>query len=271
MSVLEAVVLGLLQGLTEFLPVSSTAHLRIVPELVGWEDPGAAFTAITQLGTLAAVLWYFRHDLGRIGRTWASSLVRPELRGELDARMGWYVVVATVPIGLFGWLFDDQVEEGARDLRLVAWSLILFGLVLLAADRMGRKDRTIERITTRDGIVVGLAQALALVPGVSRAGATLTAGLFLGLDRTAAARFSFLLSIPAVTLAGVYQLRVLGDEAASLDLPATVIATVVAGISGYATIAYLLRFLESHSMMVFVVYRLLLGGAILLLLEAGRL
>jgi undecaprenyl-diphosphatase len=264
-------VLGLLQGLTEFLPISSTAHLRIVPELVGWDDPGAAFTAITQLGTLVAVLAYFRTDLSRIARTWLRSLTRPRLRGELDARMGWYVIVATIPIGVFGFLFDDQVEEGARDLRLVAWSLILFGLVLWGADRWGAKNRPVEGITTRDGILVGLAQALALVPGVSRAGATITAGLALGLDRTAAARFSFLLSVPAVTLAGVYELRVVGDGSAGLDIPTTIVATAVALVSGYACIAYLLRFLQSHSMMVFVVYRVLLGCAILLLLAAGRL
>lgn len=260
-----------MQGLTEFLPISSTAHLRIVPELVGWDDPGAAFTAITQLGTLVAVLAYFRTDLWRIARTWTRSLTRRELRGELDARMGWYVIIATIPIGAFGWLFDDQVEEGARDLRLVAWSLILFGLVLLAADRWGAKSRPVERITTRDGIVVGLAQALALVPGVSRAGATMTAGLAMGLDRPAAARFSFLLSVPAVALAGVYELRVLGDASAGLDIPATVLATAVALVSGYACIAYLLRFLQSHSMLVFVVYRVVLGAAILMLLSTGRL
>jgi undecaprenyl-diphosphatase len=251
--------------------VSSTAHLRVVPEVLGWDDPGAAFTAITQLGTLVAVLAYFRADLWRIARTWTRSLTDPRLRGELDARMGWYVIVATIPIGVFGWLFDDHVEEGARDLQLVAWSMILFSLVLLAADRIGRKDRPLERITTRDGIWVGLAQALALIPGVSRAGATLTAGLFLGLDRTAAARFSFLLSVPAVTLAGVYELRVIDDADSSIDVPATALATVIALIAGYATITYLLRFLESHSMAVFVVYRLLLGAAILALLGAGVL
>lgn len=272
MTAVEAVVLGLLQGLTEFLPVSSTAHLRIAPELAGWDDPGAAFTAITQLGTLVAVVVYFRRDLGRIARTWAESLRCPARRGELDARMGWYVLIATVPIGVVGWLLDDHVEDGARDMRLVAWSLILFGLVLLAADRLGRRDRPFERITTRDGVIVGLAQALALVPGVSRAGATLTAGLALGLDRTAAARFSFLLSIPAVTLAGVYELRVLDDAGtATPDIAGTVIATVVAMVSGYASIAYLLRFLESHSMTAFVVYRVALGVVILALLAAGVL
>lgn len=273
MSLLEAVVLGLLQGLTEFLPVSSTAHLRIAPELAGWPDPGAAFTAITQLGTLVAVLAYFRRDLWRIARTWAASLARPELRGELDARMGWYVIVATVPIAVFGAVFDDQVEGGARDLRLVAWSLIGFGLVLLAADRLGSKRRGIERITTRDGILVGLAQALALVPGVSRAGATITAGLFLGLDRPAAARFSFLLSVPAVALAGLYELRVLRDAGShgGLDPVGTGVATLVALMSGYAAIAYFLRFLQRHSLGVFVVYRVLLGAAILALLARGAL
>src|SRR5215217_6726033 len=158
--------------------------------ILGWEDPGAAFTAVTQLGTMAAVLLYFRHDLWRITTTWARSLRRPELRGTLDARMGWYIGLGTIPIGIFGLLFSDQIEEGARKLYLI-------GLLLLAAERAARHDRPLEAITRRDAIVIGFAQALALVPGVSRSGATLTAGMFLGFDRTSAARYSFLLSVPA--------------------------------------------------------------------------
>jgi undecaprenyl-diphosphatase len=204
-SFLEAIVLGITQGLTEFLPISSTAHLRIVPAFAGWEDPGAAFTAVTQLGTMAAVLLYFRADLARIGRAWLRSLRDPAARRELDARLGWYILLGTIPIGIFGLAFKDQIETGARDLYLIGIALIVLGLVLLAAERVASHDRPLEEITTRDGIVIGFAQALALIPGVSRSGATLTAGLFMGLDRTSAARFSFLLSIPAVVLSGVLE------------------------------------------------------------------
>ena len=168
MDALHAIVLGIVQGLTEFLPISSTAHLRIVPALLGWEDPGAAFTAVTQLGTMAAVLLYFRADLWRIARAWTASLRRPELRPELDARMGWYIGLGTIPIGIFGLVFADQIESGARDLYLIGTTLIVLGLVLLAAERVARRDRPLGDIGRRDGIVIGLAQALALVPGVSR-------------------------------------------------------------------------------------------------------
>jgi undecaprenyl-diphosphatase len=163
---LQAIVLGIVQGLTEFLPISSTAHLRIVPAFMGWEDPGAAFTAVTQLGTMAAVLLYFRADLWRIARAWVASFRRPELRSELDARMGWYIALGTLPIGFFGFVFADQIESGARDLYLIGTTLIVLGLVLLVAERVARRDRSIERITRRDGILIGFAQALALVPGV---------------------------------------------------------------------------------------------------------
>jgi undecaprenyl-diphosphatase len=170
-SLLEAIVLGVVQGLTEFLPISSTAHLRLVPAFVGWEDPGAAFTAVTQLGTLAAVLLYFRRDLARIVAGWVAGLRSRERRRELDSRMGWYLIVATIPIVVFGALFTDQIETGARNLYLIGTTLIVLGLVLLVADYVGSKPRQLESITTRDGIAIGLAQALALIPGVSRSGA----------------------------------------------------------------------------------------------------
>ncbi len=202
MDAFQAIVLGVVQGLTEFLPISSTGHLRIVPAFLGWEDPGAAFTAVTQLGTMLAVLLYFRADLWRIARTWLASLRRPELRGELDARMGWYILLGTIPIGIFGLAFDNQIEEGARSLYLIGCTLIVLGLLLLAAERAATHERPLEAINRRDAIVIGFAQALALVPGVSRSGATLTAGLFLGFDRRSAARYSFLLSVPAVVLSG---------------------------------------------------------------------
>jgi undecaprenyl-diphosphatase len=272
-STLEAIVLGIVQGLTEFLPISSTGHLRIVPAFLGWEDPGAAFTAVTQLGTMAAVLLYFREDLWRIARAWLRSLGDRSMRRELDARLGWYIVLGTIPIGIFGVLFKDQIETGARDLYLIGVTLILLGLVLLAAEKVGKRTRSLEQVEARDGLAIGFAQALALVPGVSRSGATITAGLFLGLDRTTAARFSFLLSVPAVVLSGLLELGSIlsGEEGQHVGLGNLVIATVLAFVSGYAAIAWLLRFLSSHSMVVFVVYRVALVGVVVVLLCWGAL
>ncbi len=273
MSLLEAIVLGITQGLTEFLPISSTAHLRIIPAFAGWEDPGAAFTAVTQLGTMAAVLLYFRFDLARIARAWLRSLRDPAARRELDARLGWYIVLGTIPIGIFGLAFKDQIETGARDLYLIGIALILLGLVLLAAERAASHDRPLEEITTRDGIVIGFAQALALVPGVSRSGATLTAGLFMGLDRTSAARYSFLLSIPAVVLSGAVEFGSIlsGEEGEHVGLGALALATLLAFAAGYASIAFLLRFLAHHSTIVFVVYRVALGALVLVLVSSGAI
>ncbi len=273
MSALEAIVLGVVQGLTEFLPISSTAHLRIVPALAGWEDPGAAFTAVTQLGTMAAVLLFFRTDLAGIGRAWAASLRAPGLRREPEARLGWYILLGTVPISVFGFTFKDQIETGARNLYLIAIALIALALLLLWAERVGKHDRGIRSLALRDGVVAGLAQALALVPGVSRSGATLTAGLFLGLERAAAARFSFLLSVPAVVLSGAFELAsILGGEEARHTGPlALALATLLAFAVGYASIAFLLRFLATHTTSIFVAYRLALGGLVLALLSAGAI
>jgi undecaprenyl-diphosphatase len=265
---LQAIVLGIVQGLTEYLPVSSTAHLRIVPAFLGWEDPGAAFTAVTQLGTMAAVLLYFRTDLWRIARTWTASLRRPELRSELDARMGWYILLGTIPIAIFGFVFSDQIESGARELYLIGTTLIVLGLVLLYAEHVARRDRPIEDITRRDGIIIGFAQACALVPGVSRSGATITAGLFLGFDRASAARYSFLLSVPAVVVSGLFELRKIGEEGGA-GFGATLLATVCAFVVGYASIAFLLRWLARHSTVVFVVYRVVLGALVITLAASG--
>jgi undecaprenyl-diphosphatase len=272
-SLLEAIVLGIVQGLTEFLPISSTAHLRIVPAFAGWEDPGAAFTAVTQLGTMAAVLLYFRSDLARIARAWTRSLRDPAARRSLDARLGWYILLGTIPIGIFGLAFKDQIETGARDLYLIGCTLILLGLLLLVAERVATHDRPLEKITRRDGIVIGFAQALALVPGVSRSGATLTAGLFMGLDRTSAARFSFLLSVPAVVLSGAVEFGSIlsGEEGDHVGLGALFVATLLAFVAGYASIAFLLRFLTSHSTIVFVVYRVALGALVLVLVSTGAI
>jgi len=276
-SALEAILLGLLQGLTEFLPVSSSAHLRIFPAFFGLPDPGAAFTAVVQLGTMTAEVWFFRHDLVRIGRAWLAHVRSLGRRpAGLDARLGWFIVLGTIPISVFGLAFEGSIETGARNLTLIGSTLIIFGLVLLAAERLGPKTRPLERIRTRDGLLMGLAQALALVPGVSRSGATISAGLFLGLDRVAAARFSFLLSIPAVVLSGglqFFSLLLGGGDAGGADpgWGAIAIATLLAFASGYATIAFLLRFLVSHTFNVFVVYRVALGTLVLVLVGAGAI
>jgi undecaprenyl-diphosphatase len=270
MDAFQAIVLGIVQGLTEFLPISSTGHLRIVPAFLGWEDPGAAFTAVTQLGTMAAVLLYFREDLWRITTTWFRSLREPELRGSLDARMGWYIGLGTIPIAIFGLIFKDQIESGARSLYLIGTTLIVLGLLLLLAEKVATHERPLERITRRDAIVIGFAQALALVPGVSRSGATLTAGMFLGFDRTSAARYSFLLSVPAVVLSGLFELRKIGEEGGAGFVP-TAIATLLAFLVGYATIAFLLRWLTSHSTAIFVAYRVLLGALVIGLTAAGAI
>jgi undecaprenyl-diphosphatase len=270
-SAIEAIVLGLVQGLTEFLPISSSAHLRVVPAFFGWDDPGAAFTAITQLGTIAAVLLYFRKDLWRIGRAWLASLRDPARRGELDARLGWYIVAGTVPISILGLAFKDQIETDARDLHLIGTTLIVLGLLLLAADRLATHERGLEDLTLRDGIAVGVAQAAALVPGVSRSGATITMSLFLGMERPAAARFSFLLSVPAIVLSGVFQLGEVfgGDDDTAWGSLA--VATLLAFASGYASIAFLLRFLATHSTAVFVAYRVALGALVLILVSSGAI
>lgn len=267
----EAMILGIAQGLTEFLPISSTAHLRIIPAFAGWDDPGALFTAVVQLGTMVAVVIYFWRDLLQIARTWFLSLRRPELRPELDARMGWYLVIATIPIGVFGLAFRSQIEEGARNLYLIGVVLIVLGLILAVADRIGRRVREVEEVGRRDAIWMGLAQALALVPGTSRSGATITAGLFLGLTRTAAARFSFLLSIPAVVLSGLFGLTELLRGEEDVSIGALAIATLFAFIFGYVSIAFLLRWLGNHSMMIFVVYRIALGAVVIGLTAGGTI
>lgn len=264
----EAIVLGVIQGLTEFLPISSSGHLLVVPQLFGWDDPGASFTAVIQLGTMAAVLLFFWRDIVRIAVAWVRSLWTPELRRSLDARMGWYIIVGTIPIGLAGVIFSDQIKTIARDLRLTASMLIIFGILLYLADRFRPQQKSESDLTMRDGILYGLAQMLALIPGVSRSGATITAGRALGYTREAAARFSFLLSIPAIVLSGLYELKDIGGEG-SASWGQTILATVVAFIVGYASIAWLLKWLTSHSVLIFTVYRIIVGLLIFALLGLG--
>ncbi len=265
LDIVQALILGIVQGLTEFLPISSTAHLRIVPALLGWPDPGAAFTAVVQIGTLAAVAAYFREDIARIGKAWWTLLVALRPVASLDARMVLMRIVATVPSVVCGLAFQDEIETQFRSLYVVAGALIGLAVVLLGAEalvrhrrRAGIASKQLEDVTWRDAVATGLAQALALVPGTSRSGVTITACLFQGLSREAAARFSFLLSLPAVAAAGLYQLvkahKVLlstPDDAMALG-----VCTVASGIVGYGSIAFLLRYLKTHSTFVFIAYRL---------------
>ena len=281
MSWFEAIVLGVVQGLTEFLPISSTGHLRIVPAFAGWADPGAAFTAIIQLGTTVAVLIYFREDLWRVARAWLTSLRSRDRWSPAsgDARMGWYLILATIPIAVFGFIFKDQIENGARDLYLIGTVLIVFGLVMWVADRLASLDRSERSIRRGDALAIGLAQALALVPGVSRSGATISAGLLRGFNRETAARFSFLLSLPAIVLAALFEMRGVISGSDPLETKAgdaisageVVVSCVFAFLVGYASIAFLLRFLTRHGLGVFVAYRLVLGVAVLALTASGAI
>lgn len=268
---LKAVVLGTIQGLTEFLPISSSAHLRIFPELFGWGDPGAAFTAVIQIGTELAVLIYFRKDIWRIGSAWLKAIVRPELRGTFDVRMGWFIIVGSLPIVLLGVTLKDIIERDFRNLWIVGTMLVLLGVVLGIADRLGRNEKQITRLTLRDAVLMGGAQAMALVPGVSRSGATISMGRLLGFDREAATRFAFLLAIPAVVGAGLFELKEIPHGHNDFGWGPTVVATVVSFVVGYAAIAWLLRYVSTRSYTPFVIYRVLLGAATLALLGAGVL
>ena len=271
MTWLQAIILGAVQGLTEFLPISSSGHLRIVSEVFFGDDAGASFTAVSQLGTEAAVLLFFWRDIVRIVKAWFAGLLDKAKR-DLDYRLGWYVIIATVPIGVLGILFKDQIRTGARNLWLIATMLIVFAIVIAVAEYVGTKRRLIEKITTRDGLVMGAAQCPALIPGVSRSGATTSAGLFLGLEREAAVRFSFLLAIPAVTASGLFSLPD-AFEPAGEGLNASgaqlVVATIIAFALGYASIAWLLKFVANHSLYWFVGYRIVLGIGVMALLSAG--
>ena len=279
--VFQALVLGIVQGLTEFLPISSSGHLRIVPALLGWEDPGAAFTAVIQIGTLAAVLAYFRQDIVRIGRAWTRSLAGGGPRGDLDARMGWMMIVGTVPIVVCGLAFKDQIETSLRSLYVVAAAMIGLALLLAAAEvwvrarqRRGIAEKQLDQITWGDAVFTGLAQALALVPGSSRSGVTITAGLFAGMSRETAARFSFLLSLPSVFAAGAYQLykargELLGHRAGRRR--ACCRNRRLAGRRLSLDRVPAEPYLKTHTTYVFVAYRLLLGGLIFYWLSVGVL
>ncbi|MFD5730893.1 undecaprenyl-diphosphate phosphatase, partial [Streptomyces sp. NPDC058368] len=281
MSWFESFVLGLVQGLTEFLPISSSAHLRLTAAFADWQDPGAAFTAITQIGTEAAVLIYFRKDIARIVSAWFRSLTNRSMRGDHDAKMGWLVIVGSIPIGVLGLAFQDQIEGPFRDLRLIATTLIVMGIVLGIADRMAARDekggrhragkqrKTLRELGVKDGLIYGCCQAMALVPGVSRSGATISGGLLMGYTREAAARYSFLLAVPAVLASGVFELKDAGEGHVSWG--PTLFATVIAFGVGYAVIAWFMKFITTKSFMPFVIYRIVLGVLLFILVGADAL
>jgi undecaprenyl-diphosphatase len=271
---LQALVLGLVQGLTEFLPISSSGHLRIVSEIFFGDDAGAAFTAVTQLGTEAAVLIYFARDIGHLVVTWFRGFRSAQVRATPDYRIAWLVIIGTIPIGVLGFIFEDQIQTSGRNLWIIGSTLIVFGLVLAAAERYGQQRRPLQQLTVTDGVVMGLAQAMALVPGVSRSGGTISAGLFLGLTRPTAVRYSFLLAIPAVIAAGIFQIPdvfAVGGPGLQPTVAQMVVATLLAAAVGYAAIAWLLRYVERHSVYLFVWYRLALGTTVLALLATGTI
>ncbi|HVG61535.1 MAG TPA: undecaprenyl-diphosphate phosphatase [Hyalangium sp.] len=271
MSLIEAIVLGLVQGLTEFLPISSTAHLRIVPELLGWKDPGAAYSAVIQLGTVAAVLIYFRRDLVNLTTAFFQGLVRRQPFATLESRLAWFVLVGTLPIGVCGLAFKKYIETSLRSLYVISASLIVLAIILFIVERVASHQRTVADMRWRDGLIIGAWQALALIPGSSRSGTTLTGALSLGLKREDAARYSFLLSIPATSLAGVFELKHLLEADTRPSTMALATGTLVAFGSGLAAIAWLLRYLRTRSTMIFVVYRVVLGLTLIGLLQAGVL
>ncbi|MBA2717213.1 MAG: undecaprenyl-diphosphate phosphatase [Propionibacteriales bacterium] len=272
MDFFDAVVLGIVEGLTEFLPVSSTGHLTITEKLLGMEidDPAVtAFTAVIQVGAIIAVLVFFRRDIVTIASAWLRGLVRAEVRGSFDYRMGWYVIVGSVPVVVAGLLGKDLVTGAFRNLWWVAGALIAWSVVMVAAEHYGRQERHEGDITARDSILIGVVQCVALIPGISRSGATISAGLLAGLDRVAATRMAFFLSIPALTAAGLYELPTALDG--GIPVAATAVATVVSFLVAYASVAWLLRFVAHHPITWFVGYRVALGVVLIALLATGTI
>jgi undecaprenyl-diphosphatase len=272
MNYFEAVVLGVVEGLTEFLPVSSTGHLTIAEKILGQpiDDPAVtAYTAVIQVGAIAAVLVYFFADIRNIVVAWSKGLVRPEYRGTFDHRMGWFVILGSIPIGVIGFLAKDVISGPLRSMWWVGASLVAWSAVMWFAEKRATQARAEKQLTLTDALTVGFAQCIALVPGVSRSGATISAGLLLGLDRVAATRLSFFLSIPALTAAGLYELKDL--KGSGIGVGPTVVGTLVSFVVAYAAVAWLLKFVAGHSITWFVPYRVLLGLGILGLLAAGTM
>ena len=268
---LRAVFLGLVQGLTEFLPISSSAHLAIIPQVIGWDDPGAAFTAVIQIGTEVAVLLYFWRDIWTIGTGWLRGVFSRDARQEREWPMGWFIIIGSMPIVLLGVALKDVIESDFRSLWLIGGTLVVFGVVLGVADRVGGASRRIDELTWSHAVLLGLAQAMALVPGVSRSGATISMGRFLGYERAAATRYAFLLAIPAVVGAGVFELREIPGGDNAYGVMPTIVATVVSFVVGLAVIHWLLKYVSTHSFLPFVIYRIGFGGLTLALLGSGVL
>ena len=275
MSFFEAIILGLVQGLTEFLPVSSSAHVQIAQQLMNLSELSrpqlTAFIATIQLGTEIAVVGYFVKDIVRIGSSWLSWSVKPKSKMSADTKLGWLIIIGTLPVVILGLLFRDFIENDVRNLWVIAWMLIGFGILLGVSDLVGKKTKKIKDLNYKHGIAYGLGQALALVPGVSRSGGTITVGLFLGYSREAAARYSFLLAMPAVLGSGLFQFfSTYGDLSQELLL-ATIVATVISGIVGLSVIHFLLKYLQKGSFLPFVVWRLAVGGWLLFMLTTGAI
>ncbi|MFA6455823.1 MAG: undecaprenyl-diphosphatase UppP [Bacteroidota bacterium] len=280
MNLLQAIILGIIQGLTEFLPISSTGHLRIIPALLGWSDPGAAFTAVIQFGTLVAVLLYFRRDIFSITSAVIKGIVYKNLFYNRDAQMGWMIAAGTVPIVFFGLLLKHQIETSFRSLYIISGSLIVLAVILMIAEAITKRKiargehlKSLDDLTWKEVIAVGFWQSVALIPGSSRSGTTITGGLLVGMNRETAARFSFLLSLPSVFAAGVLEIIKERRELFSPQIGAenVLIATIVSGFVGYASIAFLLNYLKSHTTYLFIIYRIVVGFGLLYLLYSGML
>ncbi|MET3963873.1 undecaprenyl-diphosphatase [Marmoricola sp. OAE513] len=270
MDYLDAIILGTVEGLTEFLPVSSTGHLTIAEKILGHQIDApeiTAFTAVIQTGAIAAVLVYFRHDIWRIAKAWTAGVFRPEYRGSRDHRMGWYIIVGSLPIGVVGFAARDLISGDLRSLWVVGIALIVWSGAMLLAEKRGSQSRGEDGLTLRDAVVMGLVQCLALIPGVSRSGASISAGLFQGLDRVAATKMSFYLGIPSLVGAGIYELK----DAGGIDAGVVVVGTLVSFLVAYASVAWLLKFVSGNSIGKFVPYRVVLGAVILVLLATGAM
>lgn len=266
---LRALVLGTLQGMTEFLPISSSAHLAIFPKFFGWDDPGAAYTAVVQIGTEVAVILYFWRDIWTIGSGWVRGLFSAQARQEPQWRMGWFIIVGSLPIVVVGLALEDLIDREFRNLWVIGTTLVVLGLLLGLSEKIGRKDRRIDQLTWRHAVLLGGAQAAAVVPGVSRSGATISMGLALGYERAAATRYAFLLAIPAVVGAGVYKLKDIPGGDNAYGTGPTILATLVSFVVGLAVIHWLLKYVSTHSYAPFVAYRVVLGTVVLVLVATG--
>ena len=280
MNIFQSIIFGIIQGLTEFLPISSTAHLRIVPALLGWNDPGAAFTAVIQFGTLVAVFIYFRKDISTITGSVIKSIQTRNMSYNRDSLLGWMIAFGTIPIVFFGLLFKKNIETNLRSLYVISASMIILAVVLMIAEAIVKKrtalnvkQKSLDDISWRDAMLIGCAQAIALIPGSSRSGTTITGGLFVGLNRETAARFSFLLSLPSVFAAGLLELVKERHKlfSSTIGIENILVATIVSGIVGYASIAFLLNYLKNHSTYIFIIYRIIVGFGLLYLLNTGIL